>query len=711
MVAVLTEKKHSKRTGKRDKREAADRLRPLAMVRNIGVIAHIDAGKTTTTERMLYYAGRVYKMGEVHDGTAVMDWMQQEKERGITITSAATSCFWGDAQINIVDTPGHVDFTVEVERSLRVLDGAVGVFCGVGGVQSQSETVWRQADRYSVPRLAFVNKMDRLGADFDMVVLEMRERLGANAVPIQLPWGSENDFRGVVDLLDMKAVAFDEQSLGKEVHIVDIPEELAVKAERARADLVERVAEKDEEVLAAYLEHADVPADVLRAGLRRMTVSNELVPVLCGSALRNKGVQQLLDAVVAYLPSPSDSGGATGQVPGSSDTVLREADDSAPASALIFKLVNDSYLGKIAFVRVYSGSLKKGQNVYNPRTKKRQRVTRLLRLHADSREEVDALYSGEIGATAGTGEITTGDTLCAENAKVEFERIRFPEPVMFMAVEPKTRADRDKLDEALESLAAEDPTCLVRKDLETGQTILSGMGELHLEILRDRMLREFKVAANTGTPTVAYHETITSVATAEHLFDRDIAGKRQMAKVSLAIGPRERNSGNCIEITASTNIIPPEFRSAIEQGVNDVLLTGVLARYPITDVSVSVTDGVSDPEGSTEIAFRTAAVMALRDAVKAATPEILEPIMRLEIATPPESMGDVLGDLNGRRGKVREMVTRGDQQIIRALVPLAELVGYSTTIRSLTKGRASYTLEPEAFDIAPEAVKTELLNR
>jgi elongation factor G len=711
MVAVLTDKRTGHGAETAGSREAPDRLRPLAQVRNIGIIAHIDAGKTTTTERMLYYAGRVHKMGEVHDGTTVMDWMAQEKERGITITSAATTCFWRDVQVNIVDTPGHVDFTIEVERSLRVLDGAIGIFCGVGGVQSQSETVWMQADHYHVPRLAFVNKLDRLGADFAGVVADIRERLGAYAAPVQIPLGREQSFTGLIDLLRMKAIKFDESSLGKVTSEEAIPTEYAVAAERARAELVERVAERDEDVLAAYMESPDVDADRLRAGVRRLTVAGRMVPVLCGSSLRNKGVQQLLDAVVDYLPSPLDIAPVEGHQPVTGQVATRAADDFAPLGALAFKIVNDAYLGRMAFIRVYSGRIKRGQSVFNARTRRRERVMRLIRLHADNRDEVEVLHSGEIGAVAGMADVTTGDTLCAENAQIAFGRIRLPSPVMFMAVEPRSRADREKLDEALAALASEDPTCLVRRDEETGQTILSGMGELHLEILRDRMLREYKVQANTGKPTVSYHETVTGRGSAEHLFDREIAGHRQTARVALAVEPRIRGAGNLVDIRVQHANIPPVFRSAIEQGVRDVLLTGVLARYPLVDVGVSVTDGGCDPETSTEVAFRTAAVLAMREAVMSAAPEFLEPVMLLEIATPADHMGDVLGDLNSRRGKIRELTSRGAVQVIRALVPLAELFGYSTAVRSLTKGRASYTMQPERFEVVPAALKEQLLNR
>jgi elongation factor G len=708
--AVLGSSGKTKGSGVK-RREAPDRDRPLAKVRNIGIIAHIDAGKTTTTERMLYYAGRVHKIGEVHEGNTVMDWMAQEKERGITITSAATTCYWLDHQVNIIDTPGHVDFTVEVERSLRVLDGAVGVFCGVGGVQPQSETVWHQADRYGVPRLAFVNKMDRMGADFDTVVSEMRSRLGANAVPIQIPWGAEEEYKGLVDLVEMEVVTFDEASLGATITRGEIPEVLSDAAELARAELVEKVAEKDEEVLEAYLEQGDVSADVLKAGIRRVVTANEMTPVLCGSSLKNRGVQPLLDAVVAYLPSPLEVPPIEGESPRSGEAVVREPDDSGPTSLLVFKLATDPYLGRIAFVRVYSGQVRKGQNLFNPRVKKRERIMALARLHADSRTDVDTLHSGEIGALSGLKLVTTGDTLCVENDPVLLAGIRFPEPVMFMAVEPKTRADRDKLDAALQALASEDPSCVIRVDKETGQTVMSGMGELHLEILKDRMLREFKVDASTGKPMVAYHETVTREGRGEHAFDRELGGQRHYAQVVLEVSPRERGSGNTIEFDVSKSALSEEFRASVEEGLKDGAMTGVLSQYMVTDTAVRVVGATMDPEFSTEVAFRTAATMAFREAVMAAKPEMLEPIMALEIVTPADHMGDVLGDINGRRGKVKEMTTRGELQVVYAAVPLAELFGYSTAIRSLTRGRANYTMEPEQFDIVPGQLRNELLNR
>ncbi len=711
MVAVLEHKKKKKASARSGAAEAADRLRPLCRVRNIGIIAHIDAGKTTTTERMLYYAGIVHKIGEVHEGTAVMDWMQQEKERGITITSAATTCFWRDHQVNIIDTPGHVDFTMEVERSLRVLDGAVGVFCGVGGVQPQSETVWRQSDRYGVPRIAFVNKMDRMGADFHRVVADMRKKLGSNAVPVQLPIGAEDRFRGVIDLVSMRALNYDEKTLGADVSELPIPSELAADAEKARSELVEAVADKDEGVLEAFLEGADVAPDVLLGGIRRTVIRGEMVPVLCGSSLKNKGVQQLLDAVVDFMPSPLDVPAIEGTNPRDGSTVERSPDDTGDLSALAFKLATDSYIGRLAFVRIYSGHLRKGQNVFNPRTRKRERILKLIRLHANDRTEVEVLHSGEIGAVVGLKHVTTGDTLCAENAPVELMGIRFPEPVMFMAIEPKTRADKEKLDDALAALCAEDPTCVVRTDAETGQTILSGMGELHLEILKDRMDREYNVVTNSGRPMVAYHETITGTGSAVHVFDREFGGSRQFARVALEVSAAQRGAGVTIDVGVSDTQIPAEFKSAVEAGIHDGLVTGVLVRYPVTDITVRVTGGAFDPESSSEVAFRTAAVMALREAVMAAGPEILEPIMAVEVVTPSEVMGDVLADLNTRRGKVQSMDALGGMQIVKAAVPLAELFGYSTAVRSLSRGRATYTMEPTHFAVAPADLKETLLNQ
>ncbi len=711
METVLEQNKKGGVAGEGRPREAADRTRPLSAVRNIGIIAHIDAGKTTTSERILFYAGRVHRMGEVHEGTTTMDWMPQEKERGITITSAATTCFWRDHQINIIDTPGHVDFTVEVERSLRVLDGAVVVFCAVGGVQPQSETVWHQADRYHVPRIAFVNKMDRIGANFNSVVSQMKAKLGAVPVPVQIPWGSEENFCGVVDLLEMKALVYDDTSLGSKVKSMPIPAELSVEAEKARAELIEVLSERDEVVLASYLDCPDVPAAVLREGVRRATVAQTITPVLCGSSLRNKGVQQLLDAVVDFLPSPVDIPPVQGEHPKTHEVVTREADDFAPQSALVFKLMNDPYMGRLAFVRVYSGQIKKGQNLFNARTRKRERAMKLVLLHADDRQEVDVIHAGEIGAVLGLKQITTGDTLCAENMPVELERIRFPEPVISMAIEPKSQADRDKLNEALSALSAEDPTCIVSVDADTGQTLISGMGELHLEILKDRMFREYKVQANAGRPMVAYRETIVGSGRGEYCFERDIAGQRQFAEVMIEVSPAERGVGNEIEFDVPSSRIPAVFRSSLEEGIRDGLTTGVLANYPLADMKVRVVGGSFHDQESTEVAFRTAGVMALRVAAKAAKPAILEPIMSLEIILPAEHLGDVLNDVSARRGHVQDMVGKETVQVIHARVPLAELFGYSTAIRSLTRGRASYTMEPACFDVVPETIQQQLLER
>ena len=688
---------------------------PLAQVRNFGIVAHIDAGKTTTTERILFYAGRTHKLGNVDDGNTVTDWMIQERERGITITSAAITCAWHDTQINIIDTPGHVDFTIEVERSLRVLDGAIGVFCAVGGVQPQSETVWRQADKYHVPRLAFINKMDRMGADFDAVVAEIRRKLGANPVPLFIPWGREAGFQGVIDLLERQALTFDEASSGREILRQPIPADLCATAEAARTYLIEQVAELDEELLPKYLENPDLSAEVMRPAIRRATLTGKLVPVLCGTALRNKGIQPLLDAVIAYLPSPADRPAVEATEVKSGEPIIREANDAAPLSALVFKIATDPYVGRLFFMRVYSGRLRKGQNVFNPRTKKRERLLKLVRLFADAQTECESLYAGDIGAGVGLKEATTGDTLCAENQPVALERIQAPEPVMFMAIEPKSRADREKLEGALQALCSEDPTCIVRLDPETGQTILSGMGELHLEILVDRLRREFSVEANTGKPMVSYYETVTATACATHLFDRELGGKRHWARVTVEVVPRERGSGHATEVAAGALRAldnREDLTACLEQGLTDGILTGVLARYPMTDVLARVKEvAIAEEEMATDVAFRTAAVMAFREAAQAAHPELLEPIMCLDIVTPPEHVGEVIGDVNGRRGQVRDMTMRGDTQIIRAHVPLAELFGYAGAIRSLTRGRASYTMEPDEFAVVPKAVREQLLNR
>ncbi len=693
------------------RREAADRPHPLASIRNIGIMAHIDAGKTTTTERMLFYTGKVYKLGSVDEGTAVMDWMVQEQERGITITSAATTCFWKDHQINIIDTPGHVDFTVEVERSLRVLDGAVGVFCAVAGVQPQSETVWRQARKYKVPCIGFVNKVDRMGARFHWVINNIREKLGVEAIAIQLPIGQEDALEGVVDLVTMKAWQFDEASKGAAMNEIPVPSAMAAEAERFRAALVEAAAEKDEILLDAFMESPDVAPDLLRGAIRRLVLAGKLLPVACGSALHNKGVQLLLDAVVDYLPSPVDVPAVTGYHPKTNDPVVRHADDHEPAAVLAFKIATDPYVGRLAYVRVYSGMLKKSAAFWNARTRKREKIMRLLRVHANQREDVEVLYAGEIGAVSGMKEVTTGDTLCAEQHPVVLERITFPEPVISMAIEPRTQADKEKMFSALQALSEEDPTFKISSNPETGQTLISGMGELHLEIIKDRMLREFKVQANAGRPMVAYRETITKKNQAFHVFDRELAGSRVYAEVVLEVAPRNRGTGNSIVFQAKNTKIPKEFEGPVREGIASGLITGILGNYSLIDVDVCVKDGGFHPEYSTDVAFRSAAIMALRDAARGASPALLEPIMKMEIVVPDEHLGDVLGDMNGRRGKIKDMAAQDGSQVIHAEAPLAELFGYATSLRSATRGRASYSMEPCLFDVVPESLMNSIVSR
>jgi elongation factor G len=682
----------------------------LSGVRNIGIVAHIDAGKTTTTERILFYTGKIHKHGDVHDGNTTTDFMVQERERGITIQSAAISCEWKGVAINIIDTPGHVDFTMEVERSLRVLDGVVCVFCAVGGVQPQSETVWRQADRYGVPRLAFVNKMDRMGADFLRVVEEMRSKLKAPACPIELPLGAADSFKGVVDLIRMKSIVYDEASDGKTFTESEVADDIRDEALLARAELVERVADLDEEVMETFLENGDLTEEELVPAIRRLTLAGKFVPVLCGSSFRDKGVQPLLDAVCAYLPSPADKPPVTGKDLKTDEEVVRKPDDPL-LSALVFKITADPY-GKLFFVRVYSGSLKKGMNVFNPRTKKRERVMKMVRLFADDRMEVDELQAGDIGAIVNLKEATTGDTLCAEMKPCYLERIDAPQSVMFLAIEPKSSADKDKLLESMATLAAEDPTCRFREDAETGQTILSGMGELHLEILVDRLKREFRCAANVGKPMVSYCETVTARSVKTFTFDRELGGKRHAVTLTVEVAPLERGKGRSISLSREFIAAVPDkqLQTCVLQGLEDGVATGVLARYPMTDIEVKCTAvEMVDPEVSDEVAFRSAAMMGFREAAEGASAEFLEPIMRLEITTPPESVGEVLGDLNSRRGTVQDMDMRADMQVVHARVPLAKMFGYSTAIRSLTKGRASYSMETDSFDLVPATVREELL--
>ena len=686
----------------------------LHNIRNIGIVAHIDAGKTTTTERILFYTGKIHKHGDVHDGNTTTDFMIQEKEHGITIQSAAISCEWKGKTINIIDTPGHVDFTMEVERSLRVLDGAVCVFCAVGGVQPQSETVWRQADRYQVPRIAYVNKMDRMGADFQRVVEELKTKLKAPAQPIELPIGREENFKGVVDLVNMKAIIYDEATEGKNFTIGEIPAELKDDAELARSELVEQVADLDEGVMESFLENGDLTAEELVPAIRRITVAGKFVPVLCGSSFKDKGVQPVLDAICEYLPSPEDRPPVAATDLKSGEAVTRKQDDTELLTSLVFKISTDPYVGRLFFVRVYGGVLKKGMNAYNPRPKKRERIMKIVRLFADDQQEVEELRAGDIGAIVGLKEVTTGDTLCAEMKPCYLERITAPQPVMFMAIEPKSSADKDKLVESMKALAAEDPTCQFREDEETGQTILSGMGELHLEILVDRLKREFKCAANTGKPMVSYCETVTKESETSFTFDRELGGKRHAVTLKIRVKPLERGKGHSVELSRDfVNLVQEkQLQECVRQGLEDGISTGVLARYPMTDLAVTCTGAeIVDPEVSDEVAFRSAAMMGFREAAEAAVPEFLEPIMKLEITTPPESVGEVLGDLNSRRGSVLNMDMRGDLQIVNARVPMAGMFGYATAIRSLTKGRASYSMEPDLFELAPPAVREEILSK
>ena len=685
----------------------------MEQIRNIGIIAHIDAGKTTTTERILFYAGMTHRLGNVDEGNTVTDWMIQERERGITITSAAITCAWRNTQINLIDTPGHVDFTIEVERALRVLDGAVGVFCAVGGVQPQSETVWRQADRYHVARLAFVNKMDRMGANFPRAVAEMREKLGANAVAAMLPVGAAETYAGEIDLITMRLRQYDDAE-GKTFRDVDVPAEYADEAQAGHEALLEALAEVDEIFMEQYLEEPEQPVEAVKAALRRAVIAQTLVPVFCGTSLKNRGTQALLDAIVDYLPAPSERQAPVGVNVKTEEEQAVEMEATAPLSTLVFKIATDPYVGRLFFVRVYGGTLKKGQNVYNPRTKKRERIMKLLRVRSDEEEELDALEAGDIGAVVGLKEATTGDTLCAENRPVALMGITAPDPVMFMAIEPKSTADKDKLANALNQLAAEDPTCQVRTDGETGQMILCGMGELHLEILVDRLKREFNVTANTGKPMVSYYETVVATARQTYTFDREIAGRRHYAELIIEVSPLERGKGRqaIVAKTATKHLPKPEYSAIITDALYDAIATGVLARYPMTDVKAEVIDcAILDEETASDVAFRSAAVMGFRQAAMAAQPELLEPIMSLDIVTPPEYVGDIMGDINGRRGQVRDMEMKGDLQEVHAQVPLAELFGYATAIRSLSRGRASHTMEAGAFAVVPKAVKEELLNR
>jgi elongation factor G len=673
----------------------------LDKVRNIGIMAHIDAGKTTTTERILFYTGRVHKLGETHDGAATMDWMVQEQERGITITSAATSCLWQDHLINIIDTPGHVDFTVEVERSLRVLDGAVGIFCAKGGVEPQSETVWHQADKYHVPRIAYVNKMDITGADFFAVVKTLRERLNANAVPVQLPVGAEDAFNGIIDLIRMKMITYTDD-LGTRTTESDIPAELLPLARKYREKMLEAISEFDDDLMLSYLEGKEVSAELIRAAIRKGTCSVQLVPVLCGSSYRNKGVQPLLDAVCNFLPSPLDIPPVQGTVLGTEEAAERAVSDDAPFSALAFKIMIDPYVGKLTFARVYSGRLKSGSYAYNSTKERRERVGRILRMHANHREDISEIATGDIVAIVGLKSTNTGDTLCDENVPIILENISFPEPVIDVAIEPKTKADQEKMSLSLAKLSEEDPTFRTRTDDETGQTIISGMGELHLEIIIDRLLREFKVGANVGKPQVAYKETIREKVRVEGRFIRQTGGRGQYGHCWLELEPLESGQGYIFENKIVGGAIPKEYIPAIDAGIREAMSTGMLAGYPVVDIKATLVDGSYHDVDSSEIAFKIAGSIALKKGVAMAKPVLLEPVMKVEVTIPEEYLGDVMGDINSRRGSIEGMESRLGVQVVKARVPLAEMFGYATDLRSRTQGRGTYSMEFSHYEEVPK---------
>jgi elongation factor G len=676
--------------------------------RNIGIMAHIDAGKTTTTERVLYYTGRAYTIGEVHEGTATMDWMEQEQERGITITSAATTCYWRDHRVNIIDTPGHVDFTIEVERSLRVLDGAVAVFDAVSGVEPQSETVWRQADKYGVPRICFVNKMDRIGADMYNTVDMIVDRLGAEPLVVQLPVGAEADFAGVVDLVKMKAVIWNDESLGAEFHEADIPEDLQAKAEEYRMKLVELAVEQDDDAMEAYLEGNEPDEETLRSCIRKGTVAGAFVPVLCGTAFKNKGVQPLLDAVVDFLPSPIDVPAIRGVKMGTEEEILRHNDDKEPFSGLAFKVMNDPFVGSLTFVRCYSGVLKSGVSLLNSVKDKRERVGRILLMHANSREDVKEAYAGDIVALVGLKDTTTGDTLCEPDSAVVLERMEFPDPVIEVAVEPKTKADQEKMGVALNRLAQEDPSFRVTSDFESGQTVIKGMGELHLDIIVDRMKREFKVDANVGAPQVAYRETITRLAEVDYTHKKQTGGSGQFARVKMTFEPSEPGEGVVFESTVVGGNVPKEYIPGVEKGIMSAVETGVIVGFPMIDIKVTLTDGASHDVDSSVMAFEIAARAAFREGVEKAAPRLLEPMMRVEVVTPEEYLGDIIGDLNSRRGNVSGMDQRANARVVNAMVPLANMFGYVNTLRSMSQGRAQFTMFFDHYEQVPQAVADEV---
>ncbi len=703
---------------------SVNRQYSMERTRNIGIAAHIDAGKTTTTERILFYTGLIHKMGDVDDGNTVTDWMEQERERGITITSAATTCYWTQKEdgsykafkgiphrINIIDTPGHVDFTAEVERSMRVLDGAVAVFCGVAGVQPQSETVWRQATKYNVPRIAFVNKMDRTGASFEHALDDMRKKLGAYAYPIFLPIGKEDYFQGVVDLVNQKAIIYDpNDEAGLKYSVTDIPAELKESARIALAELVDAVSNKDDAVAELVIENKPITPEILKAAIRRLTCKNELVPVLCGSAFKKKGVQPLVDAVVDYLPSPLEVPAAVGLVPGTDEKVEAPSDDNGKFCSLAFKLWTDPYVGKLVFFRAYSGQLKKGDMIYNPRTRKRERVSRVMMIQADKRIDVETVFAGDIAALVGLRNITTGDTLCDEDFEITLEPPTFPEPVISMAVEPKTKADQEKMSEGLQRLAEEDPTFRCFTDKETGQLIIAGMGELHLEIIRDRLFREFKVEANAGAPQIAYRETITKAADGEGKFIRQSGGRGQYGHACVKIEPNEKGKGIEIENKIVGGAIPKEYIPAVIDGCEEAVKGGVLAGYQMIDLKVQIVDGTFHEVDSNELAFKMAGIFAFKDAAKKAGMILLEPIMKVEVTTPAEYQGDLVGDISRRRGTIQNIDAKAGQVIVGAHVPLSEMFGYATAIRSLSKGRASYSMEPLTFEQVPTSILNTILD-
>jgi len=684
---------------------------PIEKLRNIGIMAHIDAGKTTTTERILFYTGKVHRMGEVHDGSATMDFMEQERERGITITSAATTCEWKGHRINIIDTPGHVDFTVEVERSLRVLDGAVALFCAVGGVEPQSETVWRQADKFGVPRIAFVNKMDRVGADFFNVIQMMRDRLGANPIPVQIPIGEGDMFTGVIDLIKMKAIMYTEDPLGTKFEVFNIPKDLENYAKEHRTKLLESVSDINDTLLEKYLEGIEITEEEIKKVIRQATIKGMIVPILCGSAFKNKGIQLLLDAIVDYLPSPADLPDIAGHHPHMNDIVTRKLTEDEKFTALAFKIMSDPYVGRLTFFRVYSGKANAGSYVYNSNKEKRERLGRLLQMHANHRTDIDEVYAGDIAAAVGLKFTKTGDTLCDESDPIILEKMEFPEPVIQIAIEPKTKADQDKLSEALNKLADEDPTFRVSVNEETGQTLIAGMGELHLEILVDRMKREFKVEANVGRPQVAYRETITKKVQAEGKFVRQTGGRGKYGHVWIEVEPNEKGKGYEFINKIVGGVIPKEFIPAVSAGIEEAMRNGVLAGYPVVDVKVTLFDGSYHEVDSDEISFRVAGSIAFKEAAKKSNPILLEPIMEVEVVTPEEYLGDVMGDLNSRRGKIEGFSARKDAQVIHALVPLSEMFGYATILRSMTQGRALFTMQFAYYQEVPKQIADQIIEK